>query len=324
MIHPKIYNKIVNTPAHKAAQKVHSMLFPFPANWKNAKGAAANNLIKEALLSEKPCLIARLGKTETEAVMAIKHQDTSMPIWSRLYRFLSWDVPYKGWQKIAPKLRSLSGVFPAQEDTLHRFAQTYLDSMPQIDVIGSWLHAETLLQDNMPEVQRIPLQNLEPYFFENPWSEALKGKRVLVIHPFIQSIQMQYEKHALLFKNPNTLPEFELIPLQAVQSLGGKGSLPFSSWFEALESMKTAINEKEFDIAIIGAGAYGLPLAAHIKTLGKKAVHLGGATQMLFGIYGQRWIDDPARKPFINEHWIRPLDTDKIEAFQQIENGCYW
>ncbi len=324
MINPKIYNKIVNTPLHKAARHVHSAVFPFPKHWMDATGQSANDLIKNMLQSEEPCLIARFGKTEIEAVMAATYQDTFMWPWERLYRLLSWDVPYKGWEKIAPKLCNLSGVFPADEATLHKFAATYLEAMPAIDVIGSWLHAEILLQENTPLIQRVPIRDMEPYLFENPWSSALKGKRVLVIHPFIQSITSQYEKHKSLFEDPTLLPDFELISLQAVQSLGGKGNLPFASWLDALDSMKTAIDHEEFDIAIIGAGAYGLPLGAHIKSLGKKAVHLGGASQILFGVYGKRWEDDPLVTPLINEHWIRPLDADKIEHFKQIENGCYW
>jgi hypothetical protein len=35
----------------------------------------------------------------------------------------------------------------------------------------------------------------------------------------------------------------------------------------------------EFDVALIGAGAYGLPLAACVKRLGKKAIHMGGVTK---------------------------------------------
>lgn len=42
-----------------------------------------------------------------------------------------------------------------------------------------------------------------------------------------------------------------------------------------------------FDTAIIGCGAYGMPLAAQIKNAGRQAIHLGGAVQLLFGIKGE-------------------------------------
>jgi threonine dehydrogenase-like Zn-dependent dehydrogenase len=35
------------------------------------------------------------------------------------------------------------------------------------------------------------------------------------------------------------------------------------------------IGKIDFDVAILGCGAYGLPLAAAIKGMGKQAIHLG-------------------------------------------------
>jgi glycine/D-amino acid oxidase-like deaminating enzyme len=85
------------------------------------------------------------------------------------------------------------------------------------------------------------------------------------------------------------------------------------------------IDAIDFDIAIIGAGAYGLPMAAHVKRRGKKAVHLGGATQLLFGIRGKRWDTDyPHLQPLFNEHWARPLPTETPPNAKTIEAGCYW
>ena len=290
----------------------------------HATGQEANDLIRSLLQSENPCMIARFGKTEIEAVMAARYQNRFIFPWTRLYQIISLDVPYKGWKRIATKLCNLSGVFPADEDTLHKFADTYVSTMPAIDIIGSWLHAERLLADIMPSVKRVPLGDIAPFFVENPWTQVLAGKRVLVIHPFESSIKKQYSKRHFVFADSNVLPDFDLITLRAAQTLGGRRDLPFCSWFDALASMKEKIDDTKFDIAIIGAGAYGLPLAAHVKSIGKKAVHLGGSSQLLFGIYGKRWEDNPRIKSLINEHWIRPLDADRIDGLEKIENGCYW
>ena len=53
--------------------------------------------------------------------------------------------------------------------------------------------------------------------------------------------------------------------------------------------MYTEAVKIDFDTAIIGCGAYGFPLAAKLKAAGKQAFHMGGATQLLFGIKGSRW-----------------------------------
>lgn len=304
--------------------KTHRLIFPFPRGWMEATGSESGQRIETLLQAKNPCMIARFGSIEMEAMMAYLHRNTPMNPLQRFYRFASWDVRYRGWEEpLKNKLTNNTGFFPTDEKHLNRFAELYLDIAPHIDILGSWIHAETLLADRMPDVHRIPLANLEPYLNGIPWSRALEGRNVLVIHPFVESIRTQYAKRAVLFDNPNILPPFELITLRAVQSSGGN-RVPFADWFDALDFMKTEIDKLNFDTAIIGAGAYGLPLAAHIKSIGKQAVHLGGATQMLFGIYGQRWVNDPLRRRFINEHWIRPLDSDKIENFKRIENGCYW
>ena len=79
-------------------------------------------------------------------------------------------------------------------------------------------------------------------------------------------------------------------------------------------------------VALIGAGAYGLPLAAHVKKLGKKAIHVGGGLQLLFGIKGSRWENDPGYGlgEILNEHWVKPLPEECPSHAKSIEGGCYW
>src|SRR5262249_39981872 len=149
----------------------------------------------------------------------------------------------------------------------------------------------------------------------DPWSTALAGRTVLVIHPFEASVRRQYEKRELLFEDPRILPAFTLKTLKAVQSIGENPS-DFETWFDALNWMCDRVREIEFDVALIGAGAYGLPLAAHVNRLGKKAVHLGGATQVMFGIRGKRWDQWPEYQKLYNQHWTRPLPEETPAAIR--------
>ena len=86
------------------------------------------------------------------------------------------------------------------------------------------------------------------------------------------------------------------------------------------------IPEIDFDIAIIGCGAYGMPLAAMLKKAGKQAIHLGGATQLLFGIKGRRWEENYPSKiaTFFNEYWVYPAESEKPKNASTVEMGCYW
>ena len=89
--------------------------------------------------------------------------------------------------------------------------------------------------------------------------------------------------------------------------------------------MKSEIAKKDFDVALIGCGAYGMPLAAFVKSLGKVGIQLAGWTQMLFGVYGERWISQQTQySKFINKYWIRPNENETPRKAKDIESGCYW
>jgi Cys-tRNA synthase (O-phospho-L-seryl-tRNA:Cys-tRNA synthase) len=89
--------------------------------------------------------------------------------------------------------------------------------------------------------------------------------------------------------------------------------------------MKDEMTKKDFDVALIGCGAYGMPLAAHAKSMGKVGIQLAGWTQMLFGVYGERWVSQQSEySRFINEYWIRPNESEKPSESKGVENGCYW
>jgi hypothetical protein len=80
----------------------------------------------------------------------------------------------------------------------------------------------------------------------------------------------------------------------------------------------------EFDVALIGCGAYGLPLGAYVKNKGKVAVHMGGGLQLLFGIWGSRWDSDPIFREMRNQYWILPSDEERPKGMEKVENACYW
>lgn len=287
------------------------------------RGQEASDALRDRLLAPAPCMIARFGNIELHAVLTYWHQ-TQRSFAANAWGYVRGQLPVFWWDEQTKSRMSLNtGFFPATEKALDAFAERYLRDLGEIDVLGSWLHEENDLAEVLKPGLVVPLPDLEPYFHRVPWTRALENRTVLVIHPFAESIRRQYAQRTVLFPDPNLLPAFELKTLPAVQSIGG-GAIGYGNWFEALDGMCREIEHTDFDVALIGAGAYGLPLAAHVKRLGKKAVHLGGATQILFGIRGRRWDDHPVIKRFYNEHWVRPLPEETPSRSQAVESGCYW
>jgi hypothetical protein len=290
----------------------------------NYQGQKASDFIKEMLAGNESCMICRIGSTELKAILNQLDIASSDGLLMKFIKYIRGDIgPFWCDDNIKFLMHNLSGFFPADAASLEKFASLVLRDLENIDILGSWLADEVRLEKFFPNAKIVPLIDLEPYYHAEPWSEVLEGKRVLVIHPYEESIKKQYAKHRALFDDPQILPNFELITLKAVQSIAGNKTR-FANWFDALAWMCQRVSDLHFDVAIIGAGAYSLPLASYVKNLGKKALHLGGATQILFGIKGKRWDEIPFFKQLYNENWVRPLPAEIPDNFRMVESGCYW
>ena len=80
----------------------------------------------------------------------------------------------------------------------------------------------------------------------------------------------------------------------------------------------------DFDVALIGCGAYGFQLACRIKQMGKIAIHMGGSLQTLFGITGKRWENNKYMQSLLNDYWVYPKESDRPKGLEKVEGGCYW
>ena len=268
----------------------------------------ANAYIKKYIESNKPFMLARYGSTE-------------------LYATEVFDLKLRfKYNNALNMLCNNAGFFPYNYNDAEQFKNLLIKASENVDIFAIWnmFMEEQYIKKYMRDVYLTQLRFIEPWFAENPWTEALKGKKVLVIHPFSETIIEQYKKREYLFENKKILPNFELEVIKAVQTIAGEKDDRFNTWFDALNWMYEETIKKEFDVALIGCGAYGMPLASMIKNAGKQAIHMGGVLQILFGIKGARWDDDPIVSNLYNEYWVRPSNNEKIINASSVEGGCYW
>jgi hypothetical protein len=303
----QLWRRLVKDPYHKSAQAIERLRYS--SLWdRQLTSDAANAVIMRMLLDQKPCLVGRIGHTEGrivgESLLRFQH-------FGRLTR---------------KEAHQYSGIFPVVPELLVEFANIYAASIAQADLLGFWqtTHQARLLAERYPEIPLAPLPALEPYLQASPWSAALKNRRVLVVHPFATSILHQFQlNRSRIFSSSQVLPEFDLQVLAPPQTLapltGG-----YATWLDALDHLVRTVLRHEFDVALLGCGAYGLPLGAAIKDSGKQAIHLGGALQVLFGIRGRRWEKIPAIAALMNDHWVRPSDQETPVSAALVDEGCYW
>jgi hypothetical protein len=267
----------------------------------------AGRLIEGAIQDRRPFLASRLG-------------------WMECYGLGLWDTAQPVEQSFIDKLRRHAGVFPPTKENFESFCSIYLDAARVIDLLGLMesTYEKHLVEKHIPKALSCGLGSLEPYLNGVPWSRSLAGRRVLVVHAFSESIAKQFrENRERIFADASVLPEFDLQCIKAPQTMLSE-TAGFSNWVEALEDLKARVSVLNFDVAIIGCGAYGLPLGAHIKKMGRVAIHFGGAVQLLFGISGKRWRDQPQFSALMTDAWVPPIESERPPGWKKIEEGCYW
>ncbi len=291
--------------------------------------AETNRLITQLLQSDKPCYIGRIGTTEGAIVLNYLTVHSNKPLLYKLWEYITDDTRLPWWDKGLPfkNIQVCSGFFAENVGVkeMERFAELYLKYIPTMDLCGRFSYVEKFYPFS-DDCKMAQLESLYPFFVKHTWMEALRGKKVLVVHPFKETILSQYEKREHLFPKDNWLTDFNLTVIKAVQTIAGQKS-EFKDWFEALEYMKSEIRKVDFDVAIIGCGAYGLPLAGYVKEIGKKAIHMGGGTQLLFGIKGKRWTVDyknSCYRDLYNEYWVHPNFSETPAEARKVEGACYW
>jgi hypothetical protein len=219
-----------------------------------------------------------------------------------------------------------AGIFPRDQKTMQWFSKTYLDAARAVDLLGIWFQEgeiEIIRDGNLSRTCTFfGFMGLEPYYFHEPWSRALAGHKVLIVSPFSVSIASQYQRRDKIWTN-GLLPEMELSFLTFPHSKA-LADHSYASWKALYKSFCRQMEEVDFDVALVGAGAASLPLAVHAKRLGRQGIGLGGSLQLLFGITGRRWETNPFFAERTNEYWVRPTGSEVPRRRMLVENGAYW
>jgi hypothetical protein len=256
-------------------------------------------------------LIARVGETEGRAAA-----------WYLRER-LGRNEPRAAYEPLnRERLKSLAGYFPTTDTGIDVLAALYVQTIAEVDLYAAWTPHDGILCP--PKARVCRLRDLDPFFTDVRWTRALAGRRVTVVSPFVATIQSQWPKRAALF-DVETMPECDLKLVQAPQTQC-EVDVEGKDWIDNLTMLDGAVAATRPEVVIIGAGAYGLPLGAFAKRRGTTAIVLGGSTQLLFGIMGNRWMLFPEYRALLNSEWTRPGEEERPPGFEKFETsgGAYW
>jgi len=257
------------------------------------------------------------GKIGTAEILGLDYFD----------RFFQGGLGITSWVRPARRLANNAGFFPVELDAYRGWNREMRASIAHLDFVCLWqtdpflrLYESKFVSKNAEKAQRIPMGWLGKSILHE-----IADFRCLFISPFIKTMQMQLPRMRQIHDPENQMNtnweklasniRFLRCPLQWHLEPS-----PYRSWAEGLEILSGKVAQEQFDVALIGAGAWSLPLAAQIKKSGRSAIHTGGETQLFFGIKGQRWnhID------FYNSAWVSVLPEETPELRAKIDDACYW
>ncbi|MFQ3577703.1 MAG: hypothetical protein SNJ52_01660 [Verrucomicrobiia bacterium] len=146
---------------------------------------AANHFLARMIRAGMPLMVTRFGAYELAAcsyylrrIMGQNNAGTHV------------DLP----DKVAGPLYINAGVFPRSPEIAIRCVERYRQDVALADALAVWYRPDehVIWEQWCPDALPISFDSLTPLDAPEPWTYELAGKRVLVIHPFAQSIRAQY------------------------------------------------------------------------------------------------------------------------------------
>lgn len=229
-----------------------------------------------------------------------------------------------------------AGVFPDSEESLRKFGDRLLQVYLQMDylaVLPGLPLPPSLADSDKPH--RLDIEDLEPnrsqpYDPGDCYLPYLRDARVLIISSIADVLvprarrdvfEAVWSRIGAPWPQPRSVEalSFPFIYDVSVQSR-------YKSAWAVLDEVTREMARVEFDIALIAAGALGSPIALAAKDLGAVGISLGGHLQVLFGVHGKRWLDDPEWSTrYINDAWVAPPADRKPRTSRGLtDDGAYW
>ncbi len=283
-----------------------------------ATTTAANHTLRHLLSRDTPCFIGRIAGIELSVAYRIREHPSDLT------------------ENDLAELENNAGIHVTGQESLQEYATRLIQSYEACTVIGEWERAgpvysitgkgQEYIAQRTPHLPKIPATALEPYYVPpaDSWIHALAGKRILVVHPFVRTLERQVPQLPHLFPGYEWLQGCTFQFVKPPMTLAGNHQN--RDWREHMAECQATLRAcQPFDVALVAAGGYGMLLSHFIyHELHASVVYVGGALQLFFGVIGKRWFSHPAIMAHVTDLWVRPEKADQPENYKRVEKGCYW
>jgi hypothetical protein len=279
------------------------------------------NYLEEKMKFDKPFVIPRIAGIENEVAMAGAMADQQ--------NNLNKDI-FNNFKNVMPVMKKNAGIRLDNMEDIALYSKKYLEPFHKSEIYA-WLEPWSNDVKYIPRsfdfmIVNFPKNKIDSFVFDifhnihnNPWTLALRGKRILIISDFIESIKEKISIRDKIY-GIELFPDCEFVFLKPPQTHGNNSSRKFELEFNDFVKRINDIKDT-FDIALCSCGGYGNPICGAIYNMGKSAIYVGGVLQMYFGIYGERWLKErpDIMRLYLNQHWSRPKESERPKIYKELE-----
>jgi hypothetical protein len=237
-------------------------------------------------------------------------------------------------------MKNNAGVQITSRESCKKYAEAYFNAFENCDIYSGWdknrgdnvyggiIDSQNYIQDKYPNKIKVWAESCLDVFnyinYDKVWTEALEGKRILVISSFIESIR---EKEPIFNKiyNKDIFINNTFIYIKP-PSLSGDS--PSEEWDIELKKFCTELDsiKDQYDVALVSCGGLGNLVCDHIYNSGKSAIYVGGVLSVWFGVYNRRMLEEKSSmlRMYLNKNWSRPKISERPLGWDKVEKGCYW
>lgn len=232
--------------------------------------------------------------------------------------------------------RTQMGVFPSDPATMLQWAHQHAAATRQLDYVGlvggrleAGVLAEAAITGRTLSLLELEPDRSVPDDSAHCYLPVLTGRRVLIVSSIADLLVSRANRETFEAVWARTgKPWFAPAQVSALQfpyTYDAATQRRFGSSRRLLDWIVARIDAATFDVALIAATHLGIPIAAAVKQRGRAALALGGALQVLFGVAGQRWREDPHWvDTYFTPAWLDSAGPPPAATQGLADQGAYW
>ena len=231
--------------------------------------------------------------------------------------------------RLLPLMKKANGILLKNNKDYQDFCTANFDAMASSDLCIGYTHSDhmwsfighdhmdiykILKQKKIPFISRDGL-DIYQYIHNHPWTLQLKGKRILIVAPFIDQIKERTGKKEIY--NYDFFPDCTFIFIESPRTFKDSETNDFQKETEQLANKILGICD-QFDIALLACNGFSGIMGAYIKRLGKCSITVGNLIYLWFGVYTKNDLKyrSDIIKLNINTHWCQLDSADNASMFE--------